>query len=228
VIATVSAAVVLPTVSVPNDSLAGLIVSGRSPVPFKLTTCGESGALSLIANEPVRAPETDGLKVTFTWQDAPAFSEDPQVWLKTAKLPVAVIELMLTALELVFFNVTVFDALVVPATCAAKATLNGEGETIGLLATVNGNAANAAQLAPLGKPSTHTWNAPGFLIWAAVTGTLSCVLLMYFTAGNVPFTETTEFAENPVPFRVRVKAALPGTAAAGLRLVSASGVVVML
>ena len=44
---------------------------------------------------------------------------------------------------------------------------------------------------------------------AAVTGTLICVLLMKFTAGNVPFTETTEFGVKPVPFKVSVKPGLP-------------------
>ena len=51
---------------------------------------------------------------------------------------------------------------------------------------------------------------------------------MNFTAGKVPATDTTVVAENPVPFSVSVKAAPPGTAAAGLRLVSVSGVAVVL
>jgi hypothetical protein len=58
--------------------------------------------------------------------------------------------------------------------------------------------------------------------------TLSCVLLMNFTVGNAPATETTVFEVNPVPFKVSVKLGPPGTAAAGLRLVSASGVVTVL
>src|SRR4029077_19848489 len=100
--------------------------------------------------------------------------------------------------------------------------------TMGLLATVNGRAAKAAPIAPLGKFSTQTWNAPGVAIWAVVTGTLSCVLLMNVTTGNVPFTETTELGVNPVPFRVRVKPELQGTVTAGLRLVRVRGVVTVL
>ena len=99
---------------------------------------------------------------------------------------------------------------------------------MGLLATVKGSATKAAQLAPLGKLSTQTWNAPAFAICAAVTVTLSWVLLMNFTVGKAPFTETTEPGVNPVPFRVSVKAAPPGTAADGLRLVRVSGVATVL
>jgi hypothetical protein len=51
---------------------------------------------------------------------------------------------------------------------------------------------------------------------------------MNFTVGNAPFTETTELELNPVPFNVSVKAGLPATAAAGLRLVSVSGVATVL
>jgi hypothetical protein len=57
---------------------------------------------------------------------------------------------------------------------------------------------------------------------------LSCVLLMNFTVGNAPFTETTELGVNPVPFSVSVKLGPPGTAAAGLRLVRVSGVATVL
>src|SRR3984893_10535402 len=100
--------------------------------------------------------------------------------------------------------------------------------TTGLLATVNGRAAKAAQVAPLGKFSIQTWKAPGFAICAAVTDTLSCVLLMKFTVGNVPFTETIELGVKPVPFKVSVKPELPETAAAGLRLIRVSGVGIVL
>src|SRR5579863_295863 len=121
-----------------------------------------------------------------------------------------------------------FEALVVPMTCGVKVKLKGSGVRMGEFATVKGSAANAAQLAPLGKLSTQTWKAPGLVICAAVTVTLSCVLLMNLTVGNAPFTETTELALNPVPLRVSVKLGLPATAAAGVRLVSVSGVATVL
>src|ERR1700683_813016 len=109
-----------------------------------------------MASEPVRAPEIEGVKVTFTVQDAPDFSVEPQVLLATAKFPVTVMESTLTAALLVFVTFTAFGALVVPTTCGLKATLNGAGSMIGLSATVNGSAAKAAQEYPLGKLSTQT------------------------------------------------------------------------
>jgi hypothetical protein len=219
---------VWPTVSVPNDNAAGLIESGKLPVPERATVCGESGALSLMANEPVRAPAIEGEKVTLTVQDAPELSEEPQVLLATAKFPVVVMEVTFTEEALVFLSVATFEAPAVLTSCGLKARLNGEGDTRGLSAIVNGSAAKAAQIAPLGKLSTQTWKAPGFAICAAVTVTLSCVLLMNFTVGNDPFTETTDFEVNPVPFKVSVKLGPPGTAAAGLRLVRVSGVAMVL
>src|SRR6476659_1185055 len=86
----------------------------------------------------------------------------------------------------------------------------------GAMATVNGKATNAAQVAPGGKLSTQTWNAPGCVTCAAVTGTLSCVLSTKFTVGNAPFTETTELGVKPVPLRVSMNPGLPATINAGL------------
>ncbi len=67
----------------------------------------------------------------------------------------------------------------------------------------------ATQGDPLGKLEAQTWNTPGCATNAAVTGTVSCVLLMKLTVGNVPFTETREFGVKPVPFKVSVKPGLP-------------------
>jgi hypothetical protein len=81
-----------------------------------------------MASEPVRDPAIDGVKVTLTVHVAPELREEPQVLLGTAKLPVAVMELTVTAAALVFLSVTSFDVLVVPTSCrlrrgsAAKAT----------------------------------------------------------------------------------------------------------
>ena len=70
-----------------------------------------------MASDPVMAPGTDGVKVTFTLQDPPAFNDEPQVFPLIAKFPVAAIELMLTAAALVFLNLTDFAALVVLTIC---------------------------------------------------------------------------------------------------------------
>ena len=102
------------------------------------------------------------------------------------------------------------------------------GVGVTLSSTVNGRAPKAAQVAPFGKLSTQTWKAPGVAICVAVTETLSCVLLMNVTVGNVPFTETTELGVKPVPFKVSVKPGLPATASAGLRLARVSGVAMVL
>jgi hypothetical protein len=65
-------------------------------------------------------------------------------------------ELIVTLAVPVFLRVTAFEVLVVLTTCGLKAMLNGEGDTMGLSATVKGRAAKAAQVAPLGKLSTQT------------------------------------------------------------------------
>ncbi len=75
---------VVPTLTVPNDSVAGVIEMGKLPVPVSAIVCGESGALSLIASDPLIDPPTKGANVTFTVQLAPLASVDPQVLLETA------------------------------------------------------------------------------------------------------------------------------------------------
>jgi hypothetical protein len=109
----VFAALVFPTISVPKERAAGFRVSGRFPVPESETVCGESGALSMIAREPLSGPATVGVKLMLTVQEAPAARLDPQVLLATAKFPVTAIEVMLTEIALVFLNVTALVALVV-------------------------------------------------------------------------------------------------------------------
>ncbi len=152
---TVLEAEVWPTVSLANESVVGVTVRGRLPVPVKVAICGESGALSAMESAPLSAPEIEGVKVTLTLQDAPGFRDDPQVLLSTAKFPLAAMELTASAAELVFLTVTAFEALVVPTTCGLNERLKGEGETMGALATVKGSARKAAQLAPLGKLSAQ-------------------------------------------------------------------------
>ena len=220
---TIFAALVVPTVCVPKASLVGPKVSGRSAMPLNATVWGESGALSVRISDPVSAPDAAGAKLTCTVQDLPGFNTGPQV-LIWVKLGVVAMELRLTVLLLVLVRVTVFAALVVPSTCGAKPTENGEAETTGLSATVKGRATKAARAAPDGKLSAHTWKAPGFAICVAVTGTEIWVGLMKFTVGKFPFADTTVPGAKPVPFSVRVNAALPVRISAGERRVKASGV----
>src|SRR4029077_2036689 len=135
-------------------------------------------------SEPVIGPLTAGLKVRETVQEAPTASVDPQALGPViVKSPVAEMELMFTVLELVFFSVTDFDALVVPASCWPKPRLKGVGLTMGLLATLNGKAAKAAQRkAPLGKFSTKTWIPPGVFRSVEVIATVSVFGLTSFEA----------------------------------------------
>ena len=132
------AADVVPAATVPNARLAGLMVKGRTPVPLSATVCGESGAVSLMASEPVSTPPSVGVNVTVDLQVLPAASVEPQLVADMAKFPVAVIELMLTVAVLEFLNVTVLAALVVPTDSGLNARLRGDGVTIGALATVKG------------------------------------------------------------------------------------------
>ena len=112
---TVLAALVPPTATVPNASVAGLIDKGRLPVPVRATICGESGAVSLMESEPVTAPDDAGVNVKPTWQLPPAARLDPQVFVEIAKSPLGVIEFTVTAVALAFLMVTIFTALdVVP------------------------------------------------------------------------------------------------------------------
>src|ERR1700736_2937164 len=114
----VLAALVAPTGTAPHGSVAGLMESGRFPVPLRATVCGESGALSLMAREPLMAPGTAGVKLTLTVQEAPGASAVPQpLGVETEKSPVAPMELMFTVVPLVFLRVTVLRALLVPTAC---------------------------------------------------------------------------------------------------------------
>jgi len=123
VIATVLAAEVVPEATVPKARLAGAMVNGRAPVPVRATTCGESGALSLMESVPVIAPPTDGVKVTVALQLAPAVKLAPQLVVGTPKFPVAVSELILTVEALVFLKVTSLVALVLPTSCGRNTPL---------------------------------------------------------------------------------------------------------
>ena len=46
-------ALLVPTVTCPKARLAGVKLTGSTPVPFNETTCGLLGALSVIVIDPV-------------------------------------------------------------------------------------------------------------------------------------------------------------------------------
>jgi hypothetical protein len=87
---TVTAALVVPTVTVPRFSALADSVTGELevlPVPLRLTVCGLFPALSVKVNVPVAAPVAVGVNVTPTLQLAPAATLVPQVLLEIPNGP---------------------------------------------------------------------------------------------------------------------------------------------
>ena len=62
--------VVVPTVTVPKDRLAGEKESGASPLPERFTLCGVLLVLSTMVISPGIVPGTEGSKVTDILQAA--------------------------------------------------------------------------------------------------------------------------------------------------------------
>ena len=87
---TVTAALVLPTATVPKFNELADRVTGELellPVPLRLTVCGLFPALSVKVSVPVAAPVAVGVNVTPTLQLAPAATLVPQVLLAIPKGP---------------------------------------------------------------------------------------------------------------------------------------------
>ena len=61
---TTFAALLAPPGTCPKARLAGVRLTGSTPVPRNVTTCGLLGALSVIVTDPVWAPVAVGAKVT--------------------------------------------------------------------------------------------------------------------------------------------------------------------
>jgi len=66
---------VTPTAMVPNARLDGDTDTVFTPIPIRLTNCGELLALSLIVSAPGTVPTADGIKVTVMVQDAAGASD---------------------------------------------------------------------------------------------------------------------------------------------------------
>ncbi len=133
-------ALVTPTTVEPKVRDVGLIdaagAGALTPVPERVTACGEPAALSMKVIAPVRAPSAVGVKVTFTVHDAAVPSVAPHVVEPTAKFPVAVMEVMLSVAVPVFCSVMACDELVVLITWEAKLRLDGVMVAIGNVAAV--------------------------------------------------------------------------------------------
>ena len=95
-------------------------------VPLSETPC--TPIERLIVSVPVGVPETVGENVTVTAQLFPAPIDEVQV-VVSAKSPVIVTPLLVTAAEPVFVIVTAIPALVVPVACCGNVKLVGETVT---------------------------------------------------------------------------------------------------
>jgi hypothetical protein len=104
-------------------------VTGRLPVPVRLTVCGLFSAVSAIVRTPVAEPRAAGVNVTPIVQFAPAAMLVPQVLLDTANGPLAVIPVKVSAKLRRFVRVTVFSALGSPAAIIPKFKLVGDRPT---------------------------------------------------------------------------------------------------
>src|SRR5579863_5634266 len=126
-------ALVLPSTSVPKLAVAGVSVTvpvaAAAPVPLKLAVCGLLEALSVTVRVPVAAPVAVGLKVTLIVQLLLAASEVPQL-LVSAKAPLTAMLLMVMALEVPLFSVTLCAVLVVFTVTLPKDRLVGLSETV--------------------------------------------------------------------------------------------------
>jgi len=111
-----------PTAVLGNVRLVGATVSGASPVPVSLTSCGLVAALSVTVRAPVTAPRLVGLNVTLMVQLLLAASELPQLLL-WANSPLAAMEPISSGPEPELVSLTDFDALVVPAASFPKASV---------------------------------------------------------------------------------------------------------
>jgi hypothetical protein len=107
------------------ETVTGVPVPLATPVPLKVTVCGEPLALSVIVRAPVRLPEAVGVNVTEMVQFAPAATELAQFCV-SAKSPDALIEVMYSAAVPEFVSVIVCTTLVEVVICEAKVRVDGD------------------------------------------------------------------------------------------------------
>jgi hypothetical protein len=122
---TVFAVLEVPTASFPNDNDAGVAVAWSTPFPASAVVCGLLFAPSVTVKVPVREPVAPGVKVTFTVQLAPAFSDVPQLFV-CPKSPVTAIGDKLRLVGKLFLSVTALAVLVMPTAWFPNERLAGE------------------------------------------------------------------------------------------------------
>lgn len=124
---TVCAGLAVPTVWLAKVRLDGVrLASGPLPVPFRLAVCVLEFPFELSATvrTPARVPLVVGVKVTLIVQLTPGLTEAPQA-LVTAKSPLAVTLVILSAAAPVLLSVTAWAGLVDPTAWLAKDRLAG-------------------------------------------------------------------------------------------------------
>jgi hypothetical protein len=120
---TVTAALVLPTVTVPKLNELADSVTGELeplPVPLRLTVWGPPGAESVKVSVPVAAPVAVGVKVTPTLQLAPGAMLVPQVLPAIPKGPLAPTPEMVSDTPRLLVSVTDLVELVEPTAVVLK------------------------------------------------------------------------------------------------------------
>jgi len=120
---TVTAALVLPTPTVPKFSEPADRVTGELkllPLPLRFTVCGLFPALSVKVSAPVAAPDAVGVNVTPTVQLEPAATLVPQVLLAMPKGPLAAMADNVSDPLWLLVSVTDFAELVEPTAVVLK------------------------------------------------------------------------------------------------------------
>ncbi len=134
------AAVAVPTLVVAKVRLvAESFTAGVSPVPERVTFCGEPAALSVRATSAVRAPAAAGLNSTEKVQVLPAARVVPQVLAEMRKdvvlVPPRAMDVMSRVPVPELVRVMVWAAVVEPTAVAAKVSAVAESLTAGVAAT---------------------------------------------------------------------------------------------
>ena len=206
---TVCAALVVPTVWLPNARLVGVTATEAAPVPFSATvSVGLAGSLLMILSDADRAPTAVGLNVTLIEQLAPATRLAPHVlvWAKSPGLvPVRLTLVIVSGAVPVLDNVTVCAALVVPTVWLPNVREVGVAEATGpvpvpLRATVCGLVGsesamdNVAALAPIAVGLNAT-----LTVQFEFAGTKKHPLIKRKSAGFEPFSVTPLIVRVVVP-----------------------------
>jgi hypothetical protein len=126
---TVFAALVLLGTCLSKARVVTEVVAWATPVPVRLTVCGQMLALSAIESVAVMAPVAAGVNVTLIVHEAWAASDVPQVFAEMANalalVPVMVSPERVMAVLSLFVSVAFFAALVLLTPCLPKDRVAG-------------------------------------------------------------------------------------------------------